>query len=649
MSKKSKRSASSIAGMSLAEAFGEYNTSPKLRTKKKSVDTKDIKEKLAKLEQVKAKLKKDFVGIDKQIDQIVESLKVWYIFPETLSKPLIVNLWGITGTFKTSVIRRLVELLDVQSFKEIDSRKLPNDTLRNIIGVGRHIDDPDLVLPEVFLLDEFQNIRTISNMGADTEASNELYELFSWLSDGKIKYTRSAYTHSKLTNLVNSIITSPESVSREIDVRRGTLRDYNIDGTEAPSTMTNSEIFFDIYYYTFEEYFVFSKEAIVQFGNDTKALFKFIVKTAPSLSLDYTLDLSKGLVFIAGNVDEAFAGLTHNMDNDMLTPDQFYEVSSQVNFNVIKESLLYRFKPEQVARLGTNHVIFPSFNTKMYRKFIHSLNKRTINKFKRFEVDIKIDESVTEFILRHAAIPSQGARSVLSAHEYLVDSNIPEALASALLNGGNEVVISVKKEDVIITTKKKTIKKEITIIDKVVLENYSSEALNFTISCHESGHAICGIALMGTFPDMIKTRLNNGEIGGYCKFSDEPTLDDRESYTNHIAMCMGGYAAEFLRKGFNNVSVGCSSDILTATSLAASLVKVLGLGSTMSASGYSMNRDGLTLHRKNELDQEVEDIVNEGLLLAFVCLDFYNEEHKALTKILMKQPTTRPKDIKHLF
>lgn len=154
---------------------------------------------------------------------------------------------------------------------------------------------------------------------------------------------------------------------------------------------------------------------------------------------------------------------------------------------------------------------------------------------------------------------------------------------------------------------------------------------------------------MGTFPDMIKTRLNNGEIGGYCKFSDEPTLDDRESYTNHIAMCMGGYAAEFLRKGFNNVSVGCSSDILTATSLAASLVKVLGLGSTMSASGYSMNRDGLTLHRKNELDQEVEDIVNEGLLLAFVCLDFYNEEHKALTKILMKQPTTRPKDIKHLF
>ncbi len=621
----------------------------KKKTKKAPIDTQGIKLKLAKLENVKIQLKKDFVGIDRQIEQIVESLKVWYIFPETLSKPLIVNLWGITGTFKTSVIRRLVTLLEISSFKEIDSRKLPSDTLRNIIGVGRHIDDPDLVLPEVFLLDEFQNVRTISNRGDDTEASNELYELFSWLSDGKIKYTRSAYVHSKLTNLVASIAANPEIIIKEVANRRKNLRDYNIDGTESLTTMSDSEIFYDLYYYTLEEYFVFSKEAIVDFGNDLSALLKFIVKTAPGLSLDYTLDLSKGLVFIAGNVDEAFEGLAHNMDNDMLTPDQFYEVSSQVNFNVIKESLLYRFKPEQVARLGTNHVIFPSFNTKMYRKFIHNLNKRTLSKFKRFPVKITIDETISEFILRHAAIPSQGARSVLSAHEYLVDSNIPEALASALLTGGNTVTISIKNEDVIITTKKKTVKKEITIIDKVVLENYTSEALNATISIHEGGHAVTGIALFGVLPDMIKTRMSNGEVGGYCKFPNDDGLPDRESYINYIALCMSGYAAEFSRKGFNNISVGCSSDILTATSLAASLVKVLGLGSHLSASGFSMSRDSLVTHNKEMISEEVDDLIGEGLFLAFNCLDFYDNEHKELTKILMKQPTTRPKDIKHLF
>ena len=264
MSRKSKKDASislnEILSGESSIARGNPRNTKMNYSKKAPIDTKGIKLKLAKLEEVKAKLKKDFVGIDRQIDQIVESLKVWYIFPETLSKPLIVNLWGITGTFKTSVIRRLVTLLGVSSFKEIDSRKLPSDTLRNIIGVGRHIDDPNLVLPEVFLLDEFQNVRTISNRGDDTEAANELYELFSWLSDGKIKYTRSAYVHSKLTNLVTNLVTNPQILVKEVAARRKNMRDYNPDGTESPTTSSDAEIFYDIYYYTFEEYFVFAKE-----------------------------------------------------------------------------------------------------------------------------------------------------------------------------------------------------------------------------------------------------------------------------------------------------------------------------------------------------------------------------------------------------
>ena len=73
------------------------------------MDQQQIITKLAELEVIKTKLKREFVGIDDQINQIVDSIRTWYCFPETLSKPLIVNLWGITGTFKTSVLRRLVE------------------------------------------------------------------------------------------------------------------------------------------------------------------------------------------------------------------------------------------------------------------------------------------------------------------------------------------------------------------------------------------------------------------------------------------------------------------------------------------------------------------------------------------------------------
>jgi cell division protease FtsH len=627
-------------------------------SKKVKIDTDVIGKKLKKLESVKKSLKKEFVGIDRQIDQMVESIKVWFIFPETLNKPLIVNLWGITGTFKTSVIRRLVALLELNDkFKEIDSRKILNSTIRDIIGTDRNLDDPTVEYPTLFLLDEFQNIRTISNRGDDTESSNELYELFAWLSDGKIKYTRNAYHFSKMKVLVEKIKTDRRKLISDMltkRYRKAEMLKQHLSKNAATQTLqdmvredtqTLTEVFWDDNYRTLEEYHMFNYTMITSFDEDLSSLFDFILENFKNITLDFTLDLSKSLIFIAGNVDEAFAGLTHNMDNEMLTPDQFYEISSQVNFNVIKESLLYRFKPEQVARLGTNHIIFPSFNTKMYTKFIERLNKRTIGKFTQFGVKIDIDETVTEFILTHAAIPSQGSRSVLSAHEYLVDSNIPEALAKSLLTKGKRVTIGIKDDHVVIVTNKEIIVKEITIIDKNVLENYNNHDLNHTISLHEAGHAIVGIAVMGILPDMIKTRLSNGDVGGYCKFSPEEGIMTRNEAIGQLALAMGGYAAETIRKGFDNVSTGSSSDILSATGLAAALVKVLGLGSGISASGFSMGRDGLVLYNNEELEKEVEQLVEEGLMLAFMALSVYDKEHKALTKILMNQPTTRAKDI----
>jgi len=636
-------------------------------SKKVKIDTNAINDKLKKLESVKKALKREFVGIDHQINQLVESIKVWYIFPDTLNKPLIVNLWGITGTFKTSVIRRLVALLDLNDeFKEVDARKLPGSSLKLIIGTGNNLDDPNVQYPTVFLLDEFQNIRTISNRGDDTEASGELYELFSWLSDGKIKYTRSAYSFSKLKNLVEAIKSNRAKLISDIlhkrDKKDELIKTFNkkngsksisdslgINLDEDDSIVSLASVFWDDNYYTLEEYHIFNHEVVISFGEDLNALFDFIMDKFKYITLDYVLDLSKCLIFVAGNVDEAFAGLTHNMDNDMLTPDQFYEVSSQVNFNVIKESLLYRFKPEQVARLGTNHVIFPSFNTKMYTKFIERLNARTVGKFTQFGIKIEIERSIIDFILTHAAIPSQGSRSVLSAHEYLVDSNIPEALARSLLSKGKKVTIGIKDDHVVIITNKEVIIKEITIIDKNVLENYDNHDLNYTISLHEAAHALCGIAVMGILPDVIKTRLSNGDIGGYCKFAAEEGIMTRDEAIGRIALSMGGYAGEIIRKGFNNVSMGSSSDILSATGLASAMVKVLGLGSSVAAAGYAMGRDGLVLANKDALELEAEQLVEEGLFLAFNCLDFYDKEHRALTEILMNQPTTRAKDIAHLF
>jgi len=75
----------------------------------------DILKKSKDLEDLKVFLKKEFVGIDKVIEGVVDTLAPFYLFPESLTKPLVINLWGMTATGKTSLVHNIVEFLNLQS------------------------------------------------------------------------------------------------------------------------------------------------------------------------------------------------------------------------------------------------------------------------------------------------------------------------------------------------------------------------------------------------------------------------------------------------------------------------------------------------------------------------------------------------------
>src|SRR3989339_558772 len=75
-----------------------------------------------KLQEVQQLLKQEFVGIDKVIDELIYLFESWYLFSEYQLKPLIINLWGMTGIGKTSLIKRVVELLDLDDFYNYRNR-----------------------------------------------------------------------------------------------------------------------------------------------------------------------------------------------------------------------------------------------------------------------------------------------------------------------------------------------------------------------------------------------------------------------------------------------------------------------------------------------------------------------------------------------
>ena len=58
-----------------------------------------------------AQLKAELVGIDDVIDRVIDAVRAWYVLPQLISRPVIVCLWGLTGTGKTQLTRRLAQLL----------------------------------------------------------------------------------------------------------------------------------------------------------------------------------------------------------------------------------------------------------------------------------------------------------------------------------------------------------------------------------------------------------------------------------------------------------------------------------------------------------------------------------------------------------
>ena len=70
-----------------------------------------ISERSAQLRHIGAELKTELFGIDEVIDRVMDTIRAWYVLPEIISRPVIVNLWGLTVTCNTPLIRSLSQKL----------------------------------------------------------------------------------------------------------------------------------------------------------------------------------------------------------------------------------------------------------------------------------------------------------------------------------------------------------------------------------------------------------------------------------------------------------------------------------------------------------------------------------------------------------
>jgi cell division protease FtsH len=605
------------------------------------------------LEQATRALKKKFLGLDEIIDEVISQLMPWYLFPKAQLRPTVINLWGLTGSGKTALVQTLVELLQYQKlYSHIDMGEFESDSaswMKNILT-----DDLSFFHEKspVICLDEFQFARTLDNNGNEL-GKDKLRVIWDLLDSGKIQYIPRSSTYylfradnclKRLEKLMKERVALKDGivangVDHFVKTFEGFYFDYN-DGSDAvisPSYFVTDDFVSGMFHLFDDD--DFSKEQLrARIKSSTLEELIILVKqgmhTRPASK---TLDLSHSLMFVLGNLDEAYS-MSHNMNPDICA-DEFHEATAKITIADIKRALRKRFRPEQIARLGNNHIIYKSFNCAQFRALIRQ-ELRRIETFVRNQFGWKVifDESVVNIVYAEGVFPAQGTRPVFTTVKNLVESRVSSLVVSileyqlepALINwkfDNDQFVYEVldEKSDVVLSFFDQA---------KLKLENLRRSVdpqIQAHTAVHEAGHAVLAALTLRIIPSVVVSRTAS-DMEGFCLVNFPKGPMTNESLKKDIVITLGGYVAEKMIFGEKFTSSGVYSDIEEASRLANKAVRNYAMGSDpIHLAIGTQNEDAFTMSQKysaeavtiiKECEVEAERLLQHNKLLLLKIADY---------------------------
>jgi cell division protease FtsH len=175
---------------------------------------------------------------------------------------------------------------------------------------------------------------------------------------------------------------------------------------------------------------------------------------------------------------------------------------------------------------------------------------------------------------------------------------------------------------------------------------------------HEAGHALVGHFLEHCDPVRKISIIGRGMAGGYTL--SMPESDKRYQTRNHfkddMAMAMGGFVAERMIYGEDELSTGPSSDLKKATQLARAMVTRYGMSDKLGPRVYAENEEMIFLaqeiHDKKNysektaemIDSEVNRLLAEARERAEEVLKEKKQKMDDLVKVLLEKETVEQEE-----
>ena len=573
-----------------------------------------VKDKVEKLEEAKKILKKEFIGLDEIIDKIISSITPWYITKDVLERPTVISLWGMTGTGKTSVIRRLISLLELnekavffdcgrESESEGYSDRL-SDKILNLMGdMDENVSSVNTTQDFVFIFDEFQYARTLD------EALNELTKpslrpIWNIIDDGFIPVYESRYSLNLFMDfLEDALLFEKENPDVTIHFENGKVVDpeeikvlsksqlgmFHLGGScvmelcsseeecSSEGEDENKEKTYNLAK-IFSNHLcknIYKKLNLKQEGLGTTIVNK--IKNVKTLSellriledirkdilAPKILNCSKSLVFVIGNLDEAFK-VQGDLDHDG-DADTFREITNNVSVTEIKQALKRRFRAEQISRLGNNLIKYPTLNKKHFEEIIEKELSRINAEFKnKTGISVVYESGIKELLYSEGVCPVQGVRPVFTTINMIITPLLSNILIKSVELGSTDaticladiddwkirgfripeisLIIKYNKDNTILLEETKEIKLQVG-----ELRSPNNRKTRFACGIHEAGHAISMLSCTGEYPiQVIAVDTNNGGCCYSYQKDRHGEISTRRDIENSIQIGLGGYIAEQL-------------------------------------------------------------------------------------------------------
>ena len=626
-----------------------------------NIDIEEIKRKNEVIDNAIVELKKKYIGVDEQIDEIMSNVRTWYCYPQLQDRPCVINLWGLSGCSKTDSVRTIAKLLDLEedliyfNFADISKKctwEIESET-EDCVGNNKS--------NRIIVYDEFQYAATLDKQKEEKDNKGALKPFWELLDTGilnKKPEMRTLFNVYKAYLILKRIVDTKYPI-KLVNGKWLNSEDYikNLDGYERKSifevfTESEKEIKPNIgcdmgqnnngpiridsktkrvnRCVEFNPWFIDNAVDVYNNVNNSKfstdnvdirkkiysmnvtELMEFFYNLYHSSCKGYKLDFKDSLVFVIGNLDEAY-DVSFNVNPDM-SPDQFHKITKKITVVDIKEALKDRFRNEQIARLGNIHVIYPSFSSRTFKGIIDlQLSKYAKEVEDRIGCKLTYDSSIKNIIYREGVFPTHGTRPVFSTIQEIVKSRLPEVMKAmtdaklaqkldSLEYSYSNGYVRVKTYDIdrnLLTTVKSKLKLRVDNLRKSTLDD--KQAL---CAVHESGHFVAYASIYGNVPAKLISVATESGTGGFLlqdDDEDERAIKTYDYYMNNIKIALGGYVAERIVFGDDNKTSGAVSDLRKATSIASKMVLELGMYSAVFKSNIlNMDSQYLVIDDKRE-------------------------------------------------